>query len=130
MKLPAMLVLRMLAYFNQDGASVLGLPSLKQPPIEPPTEPERKRPPIRPPNRGPKPEPVKDPPVPPLPGREPKEDPHPIGDPPDQTDQPMRMHRLSTRQFNLSAGFGRGSELQWKNGYNSRQHIRQNSIGI
>jgi hypothetical protein len=61
------------------------------PPVKPPPEPEKKTPPIGPPKRDPQPEPIKDPPVPPLPGKDPAEDPQPIGDPPEQSDQPIRM---------------------------------------
>lgn len=65
--------------------------SKRHPPVKPPPEPEKQQPPIGPPKRDPKPEPITDPPVPPAPGKDPKEDPKPIGDPPDQTDQPIRM---------------------------------------
>jgi hypothetical protein len=63
----------------------------KHPPVTPPPEPEKKRPPIGPPKRDPKPEPIKDPIVPPSPESDPQEEPKPIGDPPDGTEQPIRM---------------------------------------
>ncbi len=69
----------------------------RHPPVEPPPDPEKKQPPIGPPTRDPKPEPIKDPPVPPMPGKDPKEDPKPIGDPPDQSDQPIRMEGVNPR---------------------------------
>lgn len=65
----------------------------RRPPVEPPPEPEKKRPPIHPPERTPKPKPIQDPPVPPPPGKKPGEEPTPIGDPPGEADQPIRVKR-------------------------------------
>jgi hypothetical protein len=65
----------------------------RRPPVEPPPEPEKKQPPIHPPKRDPQPQPIKDPPVPPLPRKDPQKDPIPIGDPPDQSDRPIRVFR-------------------------------------
>ncbi len=65
--------------------------SKRFPPVELPPEPEKKRPPIRPPLRDPQPEPIQDPPVPPSPGKDTDDESAPIGDPPDKSDQPMRM---------------------------------------
>lgn len=65
--------------------------SKENPPVTPPLEPEKKHPPIGPPKRDPKPEPIKDPLYPPSPGTDPDEEPEPIGDPPDESDQPIRM---------------------------------------
>lgn len=59
-------------------------------PVTSPPEPEKKHPPIGPPKRDPKPEPIKDPLYPPSPGTDPDEEPEPIGDPPDESDQPIR----------------------------------------
>lgn len=63
----------------------------KHSPVKPPPDPERKSPPIGPPKRDPKPEPIHDPPMPPSPGTDPNDEPPPIGDPPDRSDQPIRM---------------------------------------
>lgn len=70
----------------------------KRSPVKSPPEPERRSPPIGPPKRDPKPEPIHDPPMPPSPGTDPKDKPLPIGDPPDTSDQPIRM-TLKTAGF-------------------------------
>ncbi len=65
------------------------------PPVTPPPEPEKKHPPIGPPKRDPKPKPIKDPLYPPSPGTDPDEEPAPIGDPPDESNQPIRTGLMS-----------------------------------
>lgn len=71
----------------------------ERPPVRPPLEPERKSPPVGPPKRGPKPEPINDPPMPPSPGTDPNQEPLPIGDPPDKSDQSIRMGLVTTGSF-------------------------------
>lgn len=78
----------------------------EHPPVKPPIEPERKSPPIGPPKRDPKPEPINDPPMPPSPGTDPHQEPLPIGDPPDKSDQPIRMKLGMT-----------GSCIEWPTDY-------------
>lgn len=78
---------------SQEMRRISAVLFTRRPPVEPPPEPERKRPPIHPPERTPKPKPIQDPPVHPQPGKKPGDEPTPIGDPPGQADQPIRMKR-------------------------------------
>lgn len=75
-------------------------------PVKPPPDPERKSPPIGPPKRDPKPEPINDPPMPPSPGTDPNQEPLPIGDPPDKSDQPIRTGLVTI-----------GSCIEWPTDY-------------
>lgn len=77
-----------------------------RPAVKPPPDPERKSPPIGPPKRDPKPEPINDPPLPPSPGNDPHQEPLPIGDPPDKSDQLIRMKLVTT-----------GSDIEWLTDY-------------
>lgn len=88
--------MRNVGHHRNMGAWATVCFSKDNPPVTSPPQPEKKHPPISPPKRNPNPEPIKDPLFPPSPGTGPDEEPEPIGDPPDESDRPIRMGIMTT----------------------------------